>query len=150
MIRRKVNRRDYAEASYLAWNAFIDLIAVEDYEDLNEVQQIAHLIFWYDSEVNNGGHFQYFVNQSGKRAKETLQALSKMNMTCQHKILEEAYQFILQNPLDEILSVDDFIRQANENNFERFDKRFFECSKESNEFLKECLELNFDEFIELV
>ena len=33
------------------------------YEDLAEVQRKAHLVFWYDLQVNNGGHLQYFENQ---------------------------------------------------------------------------------------
>jgi hypothetical protein len=39
------------------WNAFIDLIATEDYEDLGDEQRIAHLAFWYDSEVQNEAIF---------------------------------------------------------------------------------------------
>ena len=45
---------------HLIWNAFIDLIAIEDYGDLSPIQRKAHLVFWYESEVQNGGHGQYF------------------------------------------------------------------------------------------
>ncbi len=150
MIRRKVSRKDYEGESYLAWNAFIDLIAIENYEYLTETQQTAHLIFWYYSEVSNGGHLQYFVNKSGERVKETIDALSKLKMNCHCKVLEEAYQYVLSNPIDEIQSANDFIIQANEGSFDDFDDKYYRCGKEPIEFLEEYLKQHFNEFIELI
>jgi len=46
------------------WNAFVDVLAMEEYADLDPVQRIPHLCFWYDSELQNGGHFQYFENRN--------------------------------------------------------------------------------------
>jgi len=45
------------------WNACVDLLATEDYRDLGKEQRPAHLVFWYESEVQNGGHLQYFENR---------------------------------------------------------------------------------------
>jgi len=33
------------------------------YADLNDIQSVALFAFWYDSEVQNGGHLQYFENK---------------------------------------------------------------------------------------
>jgi len=43
------------------WNRFVRL-ACKDWmtAELNAVQRAAFLCFWYDAEVNNGGHGQYF------------------------------------------------------------------------------------------
>ena len=72
------------------WNAFVDLVAKENYADLDEVQRVAHLSFWYDSEVQNGGHLQFFVNRGNAFQDETLAALDVIGATCQRGVLEGA------------------------------------------------------------
>ena len=65
-------------------NAFVDLVGMMDYDTLLPEQRFAHLAFQYDSEVQNGGHLQYFTNLvlivgsavAEARVKETVQALS--------------------------------------------------------------------------
>ncbi len=59
----------------LVWNAFVCLLSECAYEDLRPSQRPAHLAFWYDAEVQNGGHAQYLTNPTGLRAEETVQAL---------------------------------------------------------------------------
>jgi hypothetical protein len=89
-MRRTVSRRAAEAEPHLVWNAFIDLIAVEEYERLSQLQRMAHLVFWYDSEVQNGGHGQYFENRGTQRLGETVQALQALGLTCQADILEKA------------------------------------------------------------
>ena len=55
---------------YLVWNAFVDIVALTPYERLHPRQRPAHLVFWYNAEVQNGGHYQYFENSAGRRAHE--------------------------------------------------------------------------------
>jgi len=62
-VRRRVDAAAAAREPHMVWNAFVDLIATEDYADLSPLQRKAHLVFWYESEVQNGGHGQYFENQ---------------------------------------------------------------------------------------
>src|SRR5687768_6411413 len=61
---------------HLAWNAFVDLVASTNYEQLHPRQRPAHLAFWYNAEVQNGGHYQYFENSAGRRTAETIVALN--------------------------------------------------------------------------
>ena len=46
MIRRTINRSDYEQTPYVAWNAFVDIVAMESPDDLSEIQQHAHFAFW--------------------------------------------------------------------------------------------------------
>ena len=48
------------------------------------------LVFWYDSEVQNGGHGQYFDNQGVKRLAETVAALTDLSLLCQAEVLIRA------------------------------------------------------------
>ncbi len=56
MIRRVVTQQMLKKNPSEKWNQFVNLLAVENYDDLTDIQRIAHLCFWYDSEVENGGH----------------------------------------------------------------------------------------------
>jgi len=44
----------------LRWNKFIEEICFREISSLNEIQKIAVLSFWYDAEMNSGGHSGYF------------------------------------------------------------------------------------------
>ena len=75
-MRRTVSRIAAEREPHLVWNAFIDPLAMEAYEDLSPVQSVAHLDFWYDAEVQNGGHDQYFENRGTGLIAESVAALS--------------------------------------------------------------------------
>ncbi|MBR6690090.1 MAG: hypothetical protein IKL65_02025 [Bacilli bacterium] len=42
------------------WNKFIEDVCSRNISTLNEIQKNAVLCFWYDCEINNGGHCAYF------------------------------------------------------------------------------------------
>jgi hypothetical protein len=54
-----VTKAALRENDHADWNAFIQLLALTDYDELAPQQRAAHLVFWYESEVQNGGHLQY-------------------------------------------------------------------------------------------
>ena len=86
MIRRAIKRSEYEAAPDVAWNAFVDIVAMESPDDLSEIQRQAHFAFWYDSEVENGGHLQYFENHGTLHADATIHALEeKMGQNCFQK-----------------------------------------------------------------
>ncbi|WP_160679792.1 DUF4375 domain-containing protein [Clostridium sp. C8-1-8] len=56
-----VKKEDVENYEYYLWNRFIECLINEEFgDDLSRVQQIAKLCFWYDAEMNNGGHSGYF------------------------------------------------------------------------------------------
>jgi len=89
-MRRTVERARLRLEQHLVWNAFIDLLAMEDYGALSVIQRKAHLAFWYDSEVQNGGHGQYFENRGVSRLSETTAALRDLGLECQAEVLSRA------------------------------------------------------------
>jgi hypothetical protein len=72
------------------WNAFIQLLALTDYDELAPQQRAAHLVFWYESEVQNGGHLQYFTNNSYERSEEALRSLVELGAGGHARVLEQA------------------------------------------------------------
>lgn len=89
-VKRTLHRADIERRPELVWNAFVDLLAHEDYDDLSPIQRVAHLAFWYDSEVQNGGHGQYFNNIGLAKVNETISALEMMGLECQAAVLRTA------------------------------------------------------------
>ena len=149
MTRRKVNRREYEEWNGRAWNAFVDLIATDDPNCLTDIQLRAHLIFWYDAEVSNGGHLQYFVNRGVEPVIPTLQAMKDVEMHCHLKVLAGAFEFIRLNPINKIETAEEYVAEALEDRLGQFDAEFYKCEQEPPIILESYLAMHFEEFIEL-
>lgn len=56
-----VKKEDVENYEYYLWNRFIECLSNEEFgNDLSQAQQVAKLCFWYDAEMNSGGHSGYF------------------------------------------------------------------------------------------
>ncbi|MFT6816097.1 MAG: hypothetical protein ACJAZ3_002014 [Sphingobacteriales bacterium] len=60
MIKRTLSQNQVSDEPWHVWNAFVDILAMEDYNDLGDIQKPAHSIFWYESEIQNGGIYNIF------------------------------------------------------------------------------------------
>jgi hypothetical protein len=150
-MRRPLGRDEYREEPYLAWNAFVDILALSDYRDLSQVQRIAHLAFWYDAEVQNGGHLQYFENRRLKHISETLEALQILGAVCQRAVLSRAVRKRKSLPKEIIRTVADFVRAGRRGDFQVEDAAYYACKPEMvTELLERYLEKHFNEFIILL
>ena len=135
-MRRRVIAAAAQAQPFLIWNAFIDLVASEEYSALEPSQRPAHLAFWYESEVQNGGHDQYFGNQGTERVGETVAALRGLGLGDQAALLEQAYA-ALEKP--------DYIQKVAE-----ADGAFDACKPSVVEALQAHLAEATDLYVELV
>ena len=136
MILRTLTKQEVEAAPYEVWNAFVDLLSMEDFSDLSPEQRPAHLAFWYESEVQNGGHFQYFENRGTEHLAATVEALGLLGATCQQQVLREAGELWLSHTRSRIETAEEFCEGALEGEFDAFDSRFHDCSPS----LQQCLE----------
>ncbi|MBQ7940728.1 MAG: DUF4375 domain-containing protein [Clostridia bacterium] len=60
------------------WNKFVDLVTSQNFIDLSEKQRMVSLVFWYDAEVNNGGHSGYFECNPGVKMEDLIRALNEV------------------------------------------------------------------------
>ena len=51
MIRRIVKHSEYEHTPYLAWNACVDVIAMESLDNLSEIQRHAHFVFAWNRTI---------------------------------------------------------------------------------------------------
>lgn len=136
MKTRTLTKAEIDAEPHLLWNAYVDLLANEDYESLSTEQRKAHLVFWYESEVQNGGHLQYFENHGTKHLAETIVALDSIEAAGQQQILREAGELWLSCERSPIQSAEEYSETALEGEFDDFDSRFHACLPT----LEHCLE----------
>jgi hypothetical protein len=148
-IRRKIKRADYERWPLTAWNAYVNLLAVERLENLTPLQADAALMFWYDSEVQNGGHFQYFVNKGLAVAVKAVDALARQNAANQQRILAGAIEAWNSRSRQSIETVVEFCDEALNAEFKSFDCAYYACEPTIKILLQELLKNNFAEFIEI-
>lgn len=143
----RVSRRLVEKKPYLVWNAFVDLIAGSNYSHLSKKQRPAHLVFWYESEVQNGGHMQYFENFGTKRIKDTVAALELLGAPCHAQVLARAAAQFKSQPRSRIRSVEEYVETALEGEFDLFDREWGKCRPELEKALKNYLSANQAEFV---
>jgi hypothetical protein len=136
MKTRTLTKEVIAAEPFRVWNAYVDLLAMEDYDDLTLEQRPAHLVFWYENEVQNGGHFQYFENRGTEHLAATVEALDLLGATCQQQVLRKAGELWLSRSRPRIQAVQEFCDTALGGEFDVYDARFYACSPT----LQQCLE----------
>lgn len=147
MRRRELSRQEVEAKPYLVWNAYIDLLASERYEDLTPAQRPPHLAFWYESEVQNGGHLQYFLNRGANQLGQTLEALSLMGASCQRAVLEAAGEVWLEKQRRRPVTAGEFVDLSLEREFSPFDERFHRCDPSLHTCLERYLQEHRSDFI---
>lgn len=147
---REVTRMARDSDPGAVWNAFVDLIAVEKYADLNDVQRPAHLAFWYESELLNGGHLQYFENWGLEPLEEKLLALGALGADAQAVILKEAADRWRSQARSPIETPEVYSETAMLGEFDDLDDRFYKCRPEITELLEVYLRKNQSAFVLIV
>jgi Domain of unknown function (DUF4375) len=143
---RRITQQQRRKDPHAAWNEFVNLLAMSDYADLTPKQRLAHLVFWYESEVQNGGHLQYFENQGVDRVKEVIDALKRLHADCQAKVLSRAAKQYARRPRPPIESVQEYVDVALEAEFDEFDQAFHKCEPSLVDALKAYLAENRSDF----
>ncbi|MGA2662962.1 MAG: DUF4375 domain-containing protein [Verrucomicrobiota bacterium] len=131
------------------WNAFVDIAARENYADLDGVRRVAHLSFWYEAEVQNGGHLQYFENRGSALLDETLAALRALGANCQRGVLEEAGHVFLAKSRARIVAAQQYVVTALTGEFDALDSAYYACEPSIHWLLERYLKRHREHFIEI-
>ncbi|MZP29124.1 DUF4375 domain-containing protein [Heliobacterium undosum] len=146
-MKRVVTKEMMESNPYEKWNQFVHLLALEEYDDLTEIQRVAHLSFWYDSEVQNGGHMQYFLNRGISLANETAIALKKIGAQSQAIVFSKALRILMTEGIPEIKTVEEYVEEARDGKFDEVDFEYYDSEPSIVDFLREYLEKYEEEFI---
>ena len=124
-IKRNPNSDDYK-----LWNKFIEQICNQDLDKLNEEQKNAVLCFYYDREMNIGGHVCYFDQYEKIPKKDLLKALEEVSNQKFVSILKEA------------------IEVGKEDNYEKTDNSYLRQSPCLTEYLEQYVISNKEKIFE--
>ncbi len=144
---RRVGRQLLEKKPYIVWNEFVDILAMSNYTELSKKQRPAHLVFWYYSEIENGGHMQYFENRKPARATETVASLELLGCSCHAKLLSKAVAQLKSKPRSRIQSVEEYVETALQGEFDRFDDEYAKCQPTLDKALERYLARNQSEFV---
>jgi hypothetical protein len=147
LVIRSLSKGDVDKEPFLVWNAFVDLMVNEEYEDLNEIQRVAYLCFWYDSEVQNGGHLQYFENRGLSMLPDSIAALNSLEAISQGRILKKAVEKFSAEPRKKIETVEEYVERALEGEFDELDELYYKSTPSVLDLLEKYLERNKEQFI---
>ena len=125
------------------WNRFLDLIS-DSRAASDPIRTSAHFAFLYESQVQNGGHLQYFENATIDQLKATTISLQLLGASCQHEVLQEAQRAYFGKPRKRPETAQEYVALALEGEFDEYDMRFHACSPNLIEVLQAYLETHHD------
>ena len=141
----------------LLWNTFVKFLSTADTREMNDVQMAAQLPFWYDAEVQNGGHLMYFENNCTKLGDKvdvlimaTLDALKIIGAGRQAQVLGRAADVYFSQPRQHTKDPDEYSQIELEGEFEKFDIEYGQVSPAIDDLLKEYLQAHTDNFVKVV
>ena len=150
MIKRKISKSELKGNNYLIWNAFIDLVAMEDEKDLSSLQKNGKRAFVYDSQIQNGGHLQYFENLRLNDYSEIVESLKSLNAPFHADILQRAASLYNAKARPVIEDKYQYSEIALEGEFDKLDSEYHRASPTLTELMEQYLHNNINEFIEFI
>ena len=147
-MKRVLHREEAQRDPNLVWNEFIHLLTFSEVGELDSKQRPAHLPFWYDSEVQNGGHLQYFENRPTELVGETIRALAALGASQQAAVLRSASERWMSRRRVKPRTVDEYVEESAKLEFEDLDNAYYGLSPSVTDMLENCLESNRGSFIE--
>jgi hypothetical protein len=107
------------------WNETVDYWVESDLSELPETHQQMFAAFFYDAEVNNGGHLQYFQNRGVGEATLVQNALDYLNAPELRSNFDRALQKYRAQQRPPIRSLEEYSEIAKEGEFNDEDDKFY-------------------------
>ena len=146
----RLNRTLLRDRPYELWNSFLRLMSFGPVDRFDEIQRVAYVANYYDGQVQNGGHLQYFVNSGDQIVGELLEALRAINANTQLEIATEAIHRWNSKPRVRTMSVERFVEEARQEEFLDLDHKYYELSPSTADRLEEWLRSHVAHFVEII
>lgn len=123
---QKIKEHILRNAKFDAWDIFIQHICFKEIESLSEMQKNAVLCYWYDAEMNSGGHRGYFDVYPETNPNELAKAIRVI-----------ANDEIAENYLKAI-------KDGEDDDFKKTDMVYYKFSPSLSDYLQKYVEENKD------
>lgn len=108
-------------------------------------QRLVFAVVWYESEVNNGGHDQFFTNSTGIVWKDAIEALEIIGGSSRAAILHEAARRIGGSPsFDRDKRIDQV--ESSGADFEDLDSKFYDLDDDFYDKMESYIKENRKDF----
>lgn len=144
---RGLSQSDVQFHPEMVWNAYVDLLSTEDPRELSVIQRPAQIVFWYERDVQKGGHKQYFQRHGPGSLEPTLEALGLLGAKEQQQILKEAAAAQLRRETAVPTTLEQYIEWVDSINLAGFDARFRGCSSGLTKHLQAYLNNHLSSFV---
>ena len=141
----------------LLWNTFVKFLSKADTTEMNDIQMAAQLPFWYDSDIQKGGHLKYFESKYEKLGDKlnvlilaTLDALKIIGADKQTELLGKAADIYFSKPRKHTKDPDEFSQIEMEGEFEKFDLEYNQLAPTITDWLEKYLMDHRDNFVKVV
>jgi hypothetical protein len=145
-----ITSRQLRDNPYLVWNEYVNFLASADRNELSHNQRPAFDVFWYESEVQNGGHIQYFENEGIERIDNVIDALRLLGGSSYAEVLSRAAEKYAAISRPKASTVEEFVELSLAGEFNSFDTEFHACSPTLSKLLEDYLEVHKSEFVVIV
>lgn len=132
------------------WGAFLDLMTHGPFEAFDDLERGAQAVMWYDAEVLNGGHLQYFVNVRNVPKDLLYDHLRRIGAVSHAAILLEAVERWGSKERIRPESLWEFSEIAMEGEFRDLDDRFYRQVPEIDTMLQDWFRNHQEHFIRVV
>lgn len=143
----RLTRKELQSDPNLLWNSFINFLATSKPELMDAEQKAPYLVFWYESEVQNGGHLQYFENRGIDEGALTIDALHTLSAHAHAMILERACHQYKSQTRKALTTSEQYAEEARKGEFELLDEQFWRSEPSLVQALEQYLQLHFSKFI---
>lgn len=116
------------------WNRFINDVCGRELEELSEVQRAAVLCFWYDAEMQSGGHSGYFDCYPEIKSEELIAAINLIG----YREIADNYQMALAEHIRD---------DGEEDGYETVDNAYYDFEPSLFDCLRQFTEKNKDEIL---
>jgi hypothetical protein len=144
LSRKKVSRNPR-----LRWDGLNEFLAFADLIKLSLVQRVAYLAYWYSSQIEMGGHHDYFSTQPKCDFSEVVAALRTVGSIEQASILTAALDAVqaasARAPAE---YANRFVAGVEFADLIEFDEAFERCTRSVQQCLMDYLDKHESEFIE--
>lgn len=117
-----------------------------DLEGFTDAQKYVFAIEWYLSEVNNGGHDQFYFNSTGIVWEDAMNGFEVIGLNENYEIIKESARRLGGNP-----SKDRFTRQEQlekfQPEFDDLDDRLYESEQGIEENIQKYIKENISNFL---
>lgn len=113
------------------WNRFINDVCGRELEELSEVQRAAVLCFWYDAEMQSGGHSGYFDCYPEIKSEELIASINRVA----YKEIADNYQRALDEKARDDGDEDGY--ETVDNAYYDFEPSLFDCLRQFTEKYKD-------------